>query len=355
MKVVQVLDALDFGDGVSNDVINKYKLLRDIGFETEIYSKWVNDKVKNYTINIENMSLNEDDILLHHFSGECHCMDEIMKQKCKKILVYHNITPTEFFKQETNAKHCSNGEKQLLKYSKEYDYFLADSQYNAQCLQELNVAQKVDVLPIMVDFEKLKKYKNLARKESSETNFLFVGRIVENKKIEDIIEIFYNFYYKINCNSKLILVGNTECSKNYYLNLISRINELQLQNNVVFTGKVSDEELYHYYNIADVFVCMSEHEGFCIPLLESMYFEIPTIAYESTAITSTMGEAGILIQEKDFKYISKLIYEILKNSSINSKIITAQLDRINKFEKNYIEKSIIELINKWRKGSNFDE
>ncbi|NRT90798.1 glycosyltransferase [Clostridium beijerinckii] len=347
MTIVQVLDALDFGDGVSKDVINKYSLLKEMGYETEIYSKWVHENVKEYRKDIRNLRLKSNDILIHHFSGECHSLDEILSQNCKKVLVYHNITPEKFFEEDSNSNHCSIGETQLKQIYKNYDFFLADSQFNADSLYNLGVDKQVDVLPILIEFKAFDHYiqnKILSKKEKL---FLFVGRVAENKKHEDIIDIFEYYYSNIDCNSKLVFVGNTEYSKEYHMNLLDKISKLKAKENIIFTGKVDDSIVYNYYANADVFICMSEHEGFCIPLLESMYCGVPTLAYDSSAIGSTMGDSGILVYKKDYKKIAKLIHVILENEKINKSIVDAQLKWVDKFKKENIRNEIVILIKKW--------
>ena len=139
MRIIQVIDALDYGDGVSNDVINKYNLLREMGMETEIYSKWFHDKVNTYRYDIDKLKVKENDILLHHFSGKNHTWETVLKANCKKVLVYHNITPAEFFNNSIHGERCSEGEQQLLELYKYYNYYLADSEFNVQSLKQLEL------------------------------------------------------------------------------------------------------------------------------------------------------------------------------------------------------------------------
>lgn len=354
MRIVQVLDALDFGDGVSKDVINKYCLLNEMGYTTEIYSQWVHEKVEKYRKDIKELKLNKNDVLIHHFSGQCHSLDKILSQNCKKVLVYHNITPQKFFETDNNSEHCSIGESQLQQIHEKYDYFLADSQFNAECLYDLGVNKKVDVLPILIDFKDFDTYiknKMLSKKEKL---FLFVGRVAENKKHEDIIDIFDYYYSNINVNSKLVFVGNTEYSKEYYSYLLNKISRLKSNKNILFTGKVDDSVVNDYYANADVFICMSEHEGFCIPLLESMYCGVPTIAYDSSAIKNTMGDSGILVYKKDAEKIAKLIHVILENGAVKKSIIENQLKWVNTFKKENIRNEMSRLIKKWS-GVNYED
>ena len=355
MRILQVLDALDYGDGVSNDVINKNNLLSEMGYETQIYSKWVNPKVSKYRKDIDKMMLKKDDILLHHFSGKSHILKYILNANCNKVLVYHNITPEQFFNKNVHGQRCSEGEEQLKKIYDTYQFYLGDSSFNAECLRNIGISKEIDVLPIYIDFSILdmhldKRIISTRLDSNKDKVFLFVGRIAPNKKHEDIIDIFEYYYNNIDCNSKLIFVGNHADYLDYYTSLQKKINDIGLSENIKFTGKVDEDQLYDNYLKADVFICMSEHEGFCIPLLESMYCGVPTIAYEAGAIKTTMGNAGVLVKYKSREMLAKLSYEIINNNMLKNRIIENQYKWIKTFSKEEIKKELRLLIEQWSGG-----
>ena len=276
---------------------------------------------------------------MHHFSGKNHTWETVLKANCKKVLVYHNITPAEFFNNSIHGERCSEGEQQLLELYKYYNYYLADSEFNVQSLKQLGINKDVDVLPILIDFSKIDRLlKNKRKKNTEIKTFLFVGRVAPNKKHEDIIDLFEYYFKNINCNSKLVFVGNYADYMDYFDKLQNKINNLYSSKNIIFTGKIDDEHLYQYYLDADVFICMSEHEGFCIPLLESMYFGIPTIAFDAGAIHTTMGDAGILIKHKSAEKIAKLIHVILTNENIQKQIVDKQYAWVRNFSREFFEK-----------------
>ncbi len=345
MEIIQVLDALDYGDGVSNDVIDKSLLIKELGYTTSIYSKYCDDRLADTRKDIKELQTNTDDIIIHHYSGYSNIVDKIRTCNCKKIFVYHNITPPEFLGGEAK-KSCENGLKQLNNIKRFYDYFVGDSDYNVSCLKDMNICRNADVLPIMVDFGDKKIISN---KKNNITNFLFVGRIAQNKKIEDIIDLFDYYYNNIDCNSKLFFVGNDQYFNDYTTMLLDHVKTLSSSNNIVFTGKVSDKLLEKHYQESDVFVCMSEHEGFCIPVLEGMFFQIPVFAYDAGAISFTMGDSGILIKSKQYDEISKLIYLILSNKNLKDKILESQNTNLLRFSKNRVKGKLYELIVKWSK------
>jgi len=161
-------------------------------------------------------------------------------------------------------------------------------------------------------------------------NLLFVGRIAPNKRCEDVIKILHQ-YRQIKPSAHLYLVGPTHHTQPYTDWLHDFVQQYELEDAVTFTGYVSDAELAAYYRQADVFVMMSEHEGFGIPLIEAMRFDLPLIAYRGTAVTETMGGAGILIHQKRYDVIAALIHQINSNADLRQKIIEAQRQRVQTF------------------------
>ena len=342
MRIFQVLDALDYGDGVSNDVISKHHLFIELGYESYICCKWYNDKVAKFCFSIDELVTTEEDLILHHFSGYSHIMDSVINQKGRKILVYHNITPAVFL--EGNKKELIKGERQLCSNENIYECFFADSDFNIKCLRELGIRKECYLLPIMVEAQKSRRKKS---KPSDTPNvFLFVGRIAPNKRQEDIIDIFYYYYSKIDYNSVLYLVGNYDNDSIYYNKLKDKVYSLCIDDVVFFVGKVTNEELENYYREADVFLCMSEHEGFCVPILESMSFDVLTVAYDSTAVSSTMGNGGIIIKNKKPDIVAKLIYIILNNEKIKRTILLEQKNNLKRYSKSTISNCLVNLINR---------
>ena len=341
MKIIQVLDALDYGDGVSNDVIHKDILLKKMGYTSEIYSKWVHENVKKYWRNIETLQVEENDILIHHYSGVPHILNYVKEKKCKKVLVYHNVTPKKFLMGGNDTEQAL----EILKSNSDiYDYFVGDSQFNVDDLRKMGIDKECDILPILLDFGKTSNGKI----EDITTNFLFVGRIAPNKKQEDIIDIFAYYYEYIDANCHLYLIGNYQGNEGYFRTLQEKLENLECKAHVHFTGKIADEELDNYYRKADVFICMSEHEGFCIPILEGMYYNLPIIAFNACAVPETMGDAGILTYTKEPEIVARLIYLVLSDGGLREVLLQKQRERVEAFTESNICKKLEKLIEKWR-------
>ncbi|MED0762734.1 glycosyltransferase, partial [Aneurinibacillus thermoaerophilus] len=235
---------------------------------------------------------------------------------------------------------CRIGKEQLKFLVPYIDYAWADSEYNRLELEELGY-KNTHVTPIIINFEDYKRNpsQKLMEKFKAEkhiTNILFVGRIAPNKKQEDIIKVFYYYKKYINEDSRLFLVGSYSGMERYYNELMELVKELQLED-VYITGHISFEEILAYYTNADLFLCMSEHEGFCVPLVEAMHFEIPIIAYKSSAIGETLGNGGILVLEKQYKEIAELMHIVLSTPKIKERMIINQKKRLEFFSKKNTE------------------
>jgi glycosyltransferase involved in cell wall biosynthesis len=347
LKIHQIIEALDYGDAVSNHAIDLSKQLTELGFQNSIYSKYVHEKVNNFRLPIEELQTEKDDVLLFHFSGKTSMFDVIRKQKCKKILLYHNITPHYFFQgMEPHYTHCFEGRKQLKEIAGLFDMYLGDSEYNVKELEQVGCSQ-TRVLPISVDL-KIKGDRKQYTIKKKGRKFLFVGRVAPNKKHEDIMRIFEYYYQYIDRDSTLYFVGNYQDYLPYYNKLVSYKNTLQSSDKIIFTGKVSSEEVHYHYSTADVFICMSEHEGFCVPLLESMSYGIPTFAYDSGAIRSTMQNAGVIITKKMHEEIAELVDVILNDTQLTQEIIDQQYEHLSFFSREKALKNLEQIIQEVR-------
>ena len=194
--------------------------------------------------------------------------------------------------------------------------------------------QKIDVLPILIpygDYDKTPSQNILDKYGDGRTNILFTGRISPNKKQEDVIKAF--FYYKnyMNQDARLFFVGKYAGMEAYYEQLKRYVEVLDLKD-VYFTGHIKFDEILAYYRTADVFACMSEHEGFCVPLVEAMYFGVPIVAYDSSAIADTLGNGGILTEDKDPKLVAEIINRLVQDETLRKEIIFRQKEQLKRFE-----------------------
>ncbi len=344
MRINQILPGFSTGDAISDYVRELQKIFRRWGHQSEIYCIYQHasrdGKALIHDYNEHRLTNKDDDITIFHFSIGSELTEYFKKVKGRKILIYHNITPPEYFRaiSDEKAMVLHQGKKELKELVGVPDLALAVSDYNRQELIRAGFGNS-GVLPLIVNLNYLSKMpsrKVLKKFSDYYQNFLFVGRVAPNKKIEDVIKIFYYYKKLIEPKSRLFLVGSASGIDRYLAYLRGLIIELDLPD-VHLTGHVNTTELLAYYNLADIFVCMSEHEGFCIPLLESMHFKIPIIAYETAAIPETLGGSGILVKEKNFPAIAEMADLLLKDKDLRKQIIDKETERLKKFHSSKIE------------------
>lgn len=343
MRVLQLIEALDFGDAVSTHTIEIRNMLNALDISNEIYSKYVHDKVQHLRKPLDSIRVSSKDLIFFHFSGKTSLLEQLKQLPCKKAIIYHNITPHYFFEDmEPHYQHCLEGREQLKEMVSLFDLYIGDSQFNVDELSSLGCSP-CRVMPIIVDM-KIKGQRKKYGGAKLGTKFLFVGRVAPNKKHEDIIRVFDYYCTYIDPKATLYLVGNYNDYMPYYDQLQQLIKNLPSKNRIIFTGKVSSEELTYHYNSADIFLCMSEHEGFCVPLLESMSYGLPTIAFDSGAISTTMGKAGVLIKEKRYDDIAELIDYLLQDQKTIQTIIDKQYEWLERFSLERSQQLLLDIV-----------
>ena len=164
-----------------------------------------------------------------------------------------------------------------------------------------------------------------------------------NKKLEDVIACFAAYKKTYHTAARLFLVGNYQETDRYYQYLKAYIKEKRVDD-VIFSGHIAFDEILAYYKIADVFMCMSEHEGFCVPLVEAMFFEVPIVAYSSTAIPGTLGGSGALVETKEPQAVAAIISRIQKDAEYRKQLLEGQEKRLEDFAYAKIKAQILENI-----------
>lgn len=249
-------------------------------------------------------------------------------------MIYHNITPPEFFRPYSHEMFAlTNYGYQGLEYLKNtFNMCLADSEFNKSQLIEYGYRCPIEVRPVLIPFRNYRKAPDryiINKYSDGWTNIIFVGRIAPNKKQEDVIKTYY-YYKKINPKSRLILVGSWAGMENYY-NRLKKYTEILGLDDVIFTGHITFDEIIAYYQVADIFLCMSRHEGFCVPLVEAMFFNIPIVALDAGAVPETLGESGILLPDNDPFYAVETISRILSDETFRRDILKKQKKRLSDF------------------------
>ena len=327
--VHQVLATLGYGDAIGHEVLGIQRVLQHAGIESEIFVETADRRLEDLTTDYREMvgSIAPGDVLIHHFSIGSRASRTAYAMPGRMALVYHNITPPEYFVgvHKDLVKLCYRGRRELTAYLGRADLALGDSEYNRQELDTLGF-HATGVLPVVPDFTHLDLPPNTmtsAEFDDGWTNVMFVGRVIPNKKFEDVIRAFHVYRTRHNPRSRLLLVGSYSGFEKYLAMLHSLVARLGTPD-VHFLGHVSNEELTALYDVADLFLCASEHEGFCVPLIESFYKRVPVLAYAATAVPATMDGGGVLYETKDPFEVARLMAAVLDAPDIEDAVLASQ-------------------------------
>jgi len=314
-RVHQVLATLGYGDAIGHEVLGIQRVLRRAGFESEIFVETADPRLESFTIDYRDLvgAVGPSDVLIHHFSIGSRASRTAYALPGRMVLVYHNITPPSYFIgiHKELVKLCFHGRRELTAYIDRCELALGDSEYNRHELDDLGYPRTA-VLPVVPDFSHLDSDpdRRLADLDDDWTNVMFVGRVIPNKKFEDVIRAFHAYRTRHNPRSRLLLVGSYSGFEKYLAMLQALIARLGTPD-VHFLGHVSNEELTALYDVADLFLCASEHEGFCVPIVEAFYKRVPVVAYAATAVPATMDGGGVLYDTKDPLEIARLMDAVL--------------------------------------------
>lgn len=327
-RVHQVLATLGYGDAIGHEVLGIQRVLRGAGYESEIFTETADPRLEAQTIDYRDMvgAVGASDVLIHHFSIGSRASRTAYALPGRMVLVYHNITPPAYFigVHKELVKLCFHGRRELMAYIPRCELALGDSEYNRRELHELGYPRTA-VLPVVPDFSHLDAPpdRRLAELDDDWTNVMFVGRVIPNKKFEDVIRAFHAYRTRHNLRSRLLLVGSYSGFENYLAMLQALIARLGTPD-VHFLGHVSNEELTALYDVADLFLCASEHEGFCVPIIEAFYKRVPVLAYAATAVPATMDRGGVLYDTKDPLEIARLMDAVLDDSHVEEAVLQSQ-------------------------------
>ena len=345
----QVMATLSYGDAISNEALGIQRVLRAAGYDSRIYVETADPRVEHLTEDYRHLlaESHADNILIHHFSIGSRASRVAFALPDRMVLVYHNVTPPVYFidVNETLVNLCYQGRRELGAYRTRCDLALGDSEFNRRELDEAGFP-RTGVLPVVPNFSQLDVEPNpmLAGDFDDErTNILFVGRMIPNKRIEDLIRFFDAYRLRYNRQTRLLLVGAQEGFEEYVVSLQNLIATLRVPD-VHLIGHVSNEELTALYDVADVFLSASEHEGFCVPLVESFYKRIPVIAFSAAAVPDTMDGGGVLYDRKDPRHVASLIHTVVTDPAWEEEILRAQDEALHRLQNQDFDGTLLSFV-----------
>ena len=344
----QVLPNLAYGDAISNQALFIRDTLRAEGYRSNIYVRYVDPRVAHECIVFAPEEIGESSGIIYHHSIGTELTPHVVAHRGPKFLIYHNITPAEFFEPSSPdfAQILRGRRAELLHLAPHFAKSAGVSAFNAAELRERGFNEPM-VLPIAVDPARWNVPPDAGLMEQlgdGRTNILFVGRIAPNKKQDDLIHAFQRFLVA-DPSARLILVGPAEQGDPYAAHLRGIIESNGLGESVIMSGHINDSQLAAYYRTAHLFWSMSEHEGFCVPLVEAMWFDIPILAYRSTAVPETLGDAALMFTDKgDLHAVAAIASLLLSDRTLRQRLINAQRRRRAQFLSEQIRPLVFHLL-----------
>lgn len=335
----QIASSLAYGDAITNHVLALDAALRDWGYTSRIYAERVEPRLQAlaqpdaaYLPAIER----SDDILIYHYSAYSPNTQLYQRSRNRRLLVYHNITPAEYLTayDADLAAICRLGRDALPQLG-DADLAVGVSETNRRELLAAGFdAHRVVALPILLNLAAWDATppnpRLTGRLSDGRVNVLFVGRVVPNKAFEDVIKIFAAYRRAIQPDARLALVGSRVLPR--YSAVLDRLVErLGLGDAVTFTDRVPLADLRAYYETAHVFLSASRHEGFCVPLLESMRFGVPILAYAAAAVPETLGASGVVYRAFDYPLLAEALHLLATDRATREAIIAGQRARLADF------------------------
>ena len=332
MAVVhQFLPQLDPGDAASNHSLQVQRLLRELGHVSELYVERSN--VPGHGTPVGQY---RGGAVLYQFAIGSVLVDVLERERPRLAVNSHNLTPTRFFEvwDPPLVHGTAWGKAQLPVLARLADLAVAVSAYNERDLREAGFTRTA-VAPILFDTTTLERevdepyLRKLQDRKATDggADWLFVGRLVPNKAQHDVVKAFAVYRRTMDPTARLWLVGGAS-SRRYEEALRALVRRLGLGGAVTLTGPVSQGRLVAHERAADVFVCLSEHEGFCVPLLEAMHAGLPVVAYASSAVPETLGGAGLLVADKAPSVVATAVQRALTDPAVHAAMVAAGRARL---------------------------
>jgi glycosyltransferase involved in cell wall biosynthesis len=338
MIVNQWLPAAHRGDAVGDSARVVRDLIRARGDQSDIYAMTIDDDLRDEVWPWTDGSARQGDATILHFAVPSPMTAAFATLPGARVLQYHNVTPAHFFAPFDSGicRLAWIGRQELATLADRTDLALGDSEYNRQELERLGF-QTTGVLPIFVDTARLSAAAPVPALDEllqdGLANILFVGRLAPNKKIEDHVRLAEQYKRYVDAYYRFIFVGRTGGVPRYDAAVRALVREYRmLPERFWFTGSVPDRELAAYYRNAHAYVSLSEHEGFCVPLVEAMAMDVPVLAYSAGAVPETLGGAGVAFAPKDLELAAELLGALIYDEPLRRGVIAGQRRRLADFD-----------------------
>jgi len=354
VEIHQFATSLSYGDAISDEMLEIQKALRNKGYKSEIFIRFYDPRMAKFIRDFKKYEKfsSHRNVVIFHFSIGSPVSKMFFRIPDKKIMIYHNITPYKFFLgyHRILTRECYKGRLEIKLFADKVDLALGDSEFNRRELEKVGYP-RTGVLPLLLNLSRFDQKENHVIRSifsNGKWTILFVGRIIPNKKFEDLIKVFYFYKKYFNQNSQLILAGDYRGMMRYSAALQDLVGRLELTD-VHFPGHIEFSELISFFKLADVYVSMSEHEGFGVPILEAFYNKVPVVAFAAGAVEETMNNGGLLLHKKDLLRTASVLDKLSRDEIFRREIVSSQVEALKKYDRDNVTRILLEHIERIRK------
>jgi glycosyltransferase involved in cell wall biosynthesis len=341
--VHQWLPAAHRGDAVGDNARLLRDTLRRAGHDADIFALEIDADMTAEARPWSDPAARDADVTILHYAVPSPMTAALSTLPGARVVQYHNVTPARFFApfDAGLARLCIVGRQELATLVDRVDLALGVSEFNRRELDELGFT-RTGVLPLAVNTGRLTSAAPVPALErflqDGLVNILFVGRVAPNKKLEDHIRLAEHYKRYVDIYYRFIFVGRDDAVPSYGRAVRRLVTQYQmLPERFWFTGPVPDQELAAFYRNAHAYVSLSEHEGFCAPLVEAMAMDVPALAYAAAAVPETLAGAGVGFAPKDLEYAAELLGALVYDLPFRGRVIAGQRRRLADFGQNHVE------------------
>ncbi len=340
-EVHQFLPNLGFRDAVGNHTLATRRALADAGIRGDIWAEDIHGEHRGEARRLvdyprQRTARKGTNLILYQAStGSSGMASFLAERREKKLIYYHNITPARFY--EPYEAHAAvvleRGRLELRQLCAGVSRGMANSEYSARELREMGV-ETVDVIPPyapLLDAQPDQSHGDWLRRTKEGTDLLFVGRVSPNKGHMHLLRAFAALRANATAQPRLFVVGMW--GPPAYMSAINGLRQRIGLDGLVFAGSITDERVAAHYREADIFLSLSEHEGFCVPVIEAMRAGTVVIAYEGGAVAETLGGAGVLLHTLDPLIVAEVVDRVAGDEDLRKQIVARQLERVLEIER----------------------
>jgi L-malate glycosyltransferase len=359
VRIDQLLPGFAKYDAIGNHALQIRRLLRGAGYQSEIYAEVLDPRLGGVGRSYLEcpQGADPDRLLLYHASTDSAMVDWLQTAAGLGQLIaldYHNVTPSKYYArwEPLAAKSMHHARDELAGLAPCTGLAVADSAYNQAELVAFGYSPTA-VCPLLVDLDEYHRdpdHRTLARlrrqRDRGGRRWLFVGRVAPNKCQHDVIAAFAVYRRLFDPEAHLTLVGGAT-SPRYLRALEQMAAQLKLGDSLELREAISLPQLLAYFHTTDVFVCLSEHEGFCVPILEAMELGVPVVAYRAAAVADTVDHAGILLDDKDPLVVACAVDDLITDEARRATLVEAGRFRAAGFSLDITSKHFLETVGGW--------